>query len=308
MLLGLYQGLFDLPWVSPRDVHNWRLKGRLGTEIKAAFGQLPADNRGAYYTWFLQNQYILDKSIPIPVDEQLLNQVEETTLRAWRFTGHSESLSSQQIQEKISEMSPARSSCYYLVLALLIDPMSHPHPNMVCWFEFGFCTCRGRMQESILTYIYRALMRQCSFDELVDAFDSATLPQLMDSKGFGQLRRAITDLDDFMGSTSFRKSVWDLKQLVEVASGEGGGTFDLVIPSVRVDYGFMNCRSDSEFKDLIALYKQVFDMEHFSPIGLHEAAIQGKLLEHMEKFVQLKKSARKQFVRLLKNIYPLPSI
>ncbi|KAG5649800.1 hypothetical protein H0H81_001947 [Sphagnurus paluster] len=304
-LLGLYQGLFNHLRVSPRDVHNWRLKGRLGTEIKAAFGQLPIQSRGQYYAWFIQNQYILDESTPTPVERQLLTQIEETTLRLWKFTGGSESLSPQQIQERIAKMPSARRSCYHLLLPLFMDSMSHPHPSMDCWIEFGFCACKSQRQESTLYSIYRELLNKCSFDEFVTAFQSCTLLHLMDSKGFGQRRRTIKNLDEVLGTGSIIKSVWHLKQLFEVVSEEGADDFD-PHPAVRVNYGFLNCRNDSEFKDLVALYKQVLDMERVDPITLHEAAMKGKLFEFISQFVELKrKSVRKSVARLLENPYPL---
>lgn len=61
-LLGLYIGLFRALLVTPKELHAWRKEGRLVEEIKAQYETLPPYNRGGYYPWFLQHQYVLDGS------------------------------------------------------------------------------------------------------------------------------------------------------------------------------------------------------------------------------------------------------
>ncbi|KAG6812093.1 hypothetical protein H0H92_004393 [Tricholoma furcatifolium] len=78
-LLGLYKGL--LMFTDPKTLHKWRVNGTLVKEIKAVFDALPPGRRGGYYPWFLENQHVLDRSIPLPVTPE--DMVNNGLLRAW---------------------------------------------------------------------------------------------------------------------------------------------------------------------------------------------------------------------------------
>ncbi|KAG6910816.1 hypothetical protein DXG01_007705 [Tephrocybe rancida] len=300
-LLGLYIGLFNLD-VDPKDVNRWLVTGTLVKEIKAAFDALPAASRGGYYPWFLSNQYILDGSLPLPVSIE--EHVNDVVVRAWRFTGGSTKDSAESIRAKISQMPRTTQSCHNLYAALLTDPMSHPHPSLDSWVEFGFCTCPDMFSEGSLGVLYHRLIEQCTFKEFVQAYETGKLAKLIDSKHL----RGVGDfalLDEVLDSAGgMIKSVWYLKQFVEVEEPD----FPPANPIV-VDYGFMNCKDATEFEDLKALYKQILDMPKASPLDLHKACIQGKLFEFVDNLVLLKKKVtRKQLRRILKNPYPLPDL
>ncbi|KAG5332118.1 hypothetical protein J132_10410 [Termitomyces sp. J132] len=309
MLLGLYKGLFYDLNIKPKDVHRWLVKGTLVKEIITAFESISKGSRGGYYPWFLEHQYILDPSLPLPVPAE--KYVQETHVRVWRFTGGSHKDSLEDIEHKISRMSANTRICFRLYVILLHDLVipSHPHPVQKEWVAFGFCTSRNKFHEARLGTLYRQLIHRCTFREFVEAYDSRQLIKLIDRKGLEDARkhyeRILSEgiLEEVLsGSQSMMKSVWYLKQFIEVE----GNDFQ-PRPSIFVDYGFMNCKSQTEFQDLKALYKQVLDMPESSPLDLHQACIQGKLFEYIEKFVSLKKKTiRKQLRRLLKNPYPIP--
>lgn len=63
-LLGLYQGLIRVLGIGAIQLNEWREKGILVSKIIEAFSELAEYNRGAYFSWFLQNQHILDNSTP----------------------------------------------------------------------------------------------------------------------------------------------------------------------------------------------------------------------------------------------------
>ncbi|GLB34185.1 hypothetical protein LshimejAT787_0110690 [Lyophyllum shimeji] len=299
-LLGLYIGLFLYHRVHPRDVHNWRINGTLIKEIKAVYEKLPVDNRGGYYPWFLANQYVLDHSLPLPMT--LDDSIQDVITRSWRFTGGSRAYSVPQIEEEISKLPLSRQICHELYHSLLFDNMSYPAPSLASWVRFGFCTCSNAHEESSLGVLYQRLIHRCTFDEFAGAFEAGELLKLMDFKGF-KGHRHIAHMEEVLGSGSGPiKSVWYLKQLVEVPSDEEH--FHLH-PAVRVDYGFINCSNETEFEDLKALYKQVLDMPRVNPLELHEAAIRGKIFEFVTRFVKVKKNVVKQLQRLLRNPYPL---
>ncbi|KAJ7149222.1 hypothetical protein C8R43DRAFT_1192909 [Mycena crocata] len=79
-------------------------------------------------------------------------------------------------------------------------------------------------------------------------------------------------------------------------------------PSIAVDYGFMNCTSESEYQALRDLYKVIFERKDANPLKLHEACISGALYEYVLGIMpELKKKQNraKKFKRLLCNPYPL---
>ncbi|KAF8076774.1 hypothetical protein FPV67DRAFT_1472636 [Lyophyllum atratum] len=284
-LLGLYIGLFYLD-VNPRDVHNWRVKGTLVKEIKAAFEKIPVASRGGYYPWFLANQYVLDDRLPRPEENK-----DDLLIRAWRFTGGSKAYSVQQIIRALLQLPTTRQLCHEFYRTLLIDSMTHPDPTIgQSWVAFGFCTCRDSQEEGSLGAFYHRLIERCTFDQFATAYESGTLVKFMESRGMGSRRRG--DMEDVLGG-GVLKSIWYLKQLAEAAATSQDQGFQ-PHPSVLVDYGFINCKSGTEYADLRALYKQVLDMPEVNPLDLHEAAIHGKLFEFVGRRVKLKKKVAKQ--------------
>ncbi|KIJ38740.1 hypothetical protein M422DRAFT_210774, partial [Sphaerobolus stellatus SS14] len=172
------------------------------------------------------------------------------------------------------------------------------------WIEFGFCIFRHEEEEMRFGGLYINLLRICSFEEVHEAYRSRTLFTLLVSKGLEpELRRLwpwkadqeIRRLQAFLAE-EFRRSVWDLKHFVLYGDEKYEG-----IPAIYVDYGFMNCKSQEETQELKDVYKTYLLKGDTDPVDLHNAAIKGKIFEHVAKFVKL----RKRFKKLMVNPYPL---
>ncbi|KAJ3550576.1 hypothetical protein NMY22_g380 [Coprinellus aureogranulatus] len=98
------------------------------------------------------------------------------------------------------------------------------------------------------------------------------------------------------------KSSWNLKQFVQVKTDDPTEEFHM-IPSIRVDYGFVNCKSDAEFKLLLKVYQEYFQSDMNNCVHLHAACIKGELFEYLGKFTKV--PLTQQHRRLMKNPYPL---
>jgi MYND finger len=286
-LLGLYIGLLHYHKVSPQSLHEWRIEGRLVEMIKESFEKWPPENRGGYYPWFLQNQYVLDRSKSPPTDPAY-----DTVMRAWRYAGGSPTTPEEII--KILDTWPEKKrKCLRLCTLLLSD--WRPSPEQEIWVDFGFCVSQSVWDEGLVAALYKRLIATCTFDALYTAYSSSTLIALFHSKHLGTDLRNIRHLEDVLEHCSVsHKSVWDLKQYVLAEDIRW-------TPPVAVDYGFFNCKSEGEVNKLKKVYKAFFDLYLADPIGLHEAAIGGRLFEYVGGFVKVPKICK----RLMKNPYPL---
>lgn len=205
-LLGLYIGLVNILEVSPKTLHGWLLKGTLVEEIKKAFETLPANNRGGYYAWFLENQWVLDHSKSPPT-----NPVYDQMMRAWRYTGGSPASSLDEMTSTRNNWPEEKRTCFNLCLVLLSD--WHPSPDELLWRQFGFCVCRDEWSERPVARLYKDLIARCNFDEFCAAYQSSTLISLFRAKRLGTDLRNIPHLEDVLDGP-MSKSVWDLKQYV----------------------------------------------------------------------------------------------
>ncbi|KAF7351656.1 MYND-type domain-containing protein [Mycena sanguinolenta] len=131
----------------------------------------------------------------------------------------------------------------------------HPGPEFDCWLDLGFCASQDEAEEGFLDYTYQMLASYCSYDEFFTAYANSTIIQLLDTRGLRGRRIIHPYLEDVLsGSPVVFKSVWTLKQYLEQSRR---GQSDLP-PSVEVDYGFINCTTDSERQDLKDLYTNIF--------------------------------------------------
>jgi len=114
----------------------------------------------------------------------------------------------------------------------------------------------------------------------------------MDTKGM-ERHHAIVNLEDALGvGAQSIRSVWYLKQFLEVTWEDGQEQDFRRWPSVRVRYGFENCRNSTDFGNLRALYMRVFDWYEVRLLDLDAAAVQGKVLEYIYGFYQLRRYRR----------------
>lgn len=74
------------------------------------------------------------------------------------------------------------------------------------------------------------------------------------------------------------------------------------IPSVNVDYGFVNCRTFEETCILMEVYRKV--LETANPLELHQACVAGDLFQFAESYVRMEERWRS----LLRNVYPLKEV
>ena len=81
-LLGLFQGLFRVGRIEPKVVHKRRINGTLVENIKKFYKDIPAHAQGYYYPWFLQNQWILDKTKHVP-----MGYLNDVVAHGWIYTG-----------------------------------------------------------------------------------------------------------------------------------------------------------------------------------------------------------------------------
>ncbi|OCH86211.1 hypothetical protein OBBRIDRAFT_250428 [Obba rivulosa] len=290
-LLGLYQGLMHIHEVSPQDLRKWRRKGSLIEEIKAAFSTSPPDNRGKYYPWFLNNLWVLDKSLPIPAEME-----NDFLTPGFQYCGIDPSLPPDRRASIMSSWPRRKQECSTFCI-----PMAsrlYPGPESDLWISFGFCVCSNSYTEMQLGNLYYALLKQCTFDEMYHAYDTSRLIALMDSKGLEGARVEFTHLEGVLsGSPREWKTVWELKKFV---MGDNTG----IPTSVQVDYGFANCAEDAECQELMVVYRKLFTHELGDPMDLHQACIGGKIFEYVKDRMKLKK----KFKVLMKNPYPLPDL
>jgi hypothetical protein len=287
-LLGLYQGLLYQD-VSPKTLNGWFVEGTLVEGIKRTFQTLPENNRGGYYPWFLENQWVLDRSKSPPT-----NPIYDQMMAAWRYAGGSLASSLDEIVSTRNSWPEEKRMCFNLCVNLFAG--WHPSPDLDLWRVFGFCVCRDERSESSVARLYNNLFAKCTFDQFYAAYESSTLVSLFRTKGLGSEIRNIPHLEALLNG-SMAISVWDLKQYVLA-------TDRTLIPPVMVDYGFVNCKSEEEKMVLKEVYRKFFEPYNADPIKLHKAAIGGRLFEYVGTVVKLKK----KFNRLMKNPYPLPDI
>jgi len=300
MLLGLYQGLFKYLRIKPGEVHRWKRDGILIQEIKRVFEEIPLQNRGQYYPWFLEHQDLLDPSVE-PSTKAAEDFVLESVTRAWRHIGGRLLSNGTTMNHIITEKATwplHKQDCFDLYVLTLSD--SRPSPSLRTWLQFGFCTTINLYDEMQLGIAYQALHKRCSFEEFCQAYESNSLFQLFNSKNV-PLERFGPILAEFL-SDGPNKSVWFLKQFVLADESD-----DVPVRSVGADYGFYNCRNEEEMLQLKEIYKKLFEEGNGDPVKLHEACLQGKIYDYVRMTLELKRRDRRPlFRRLMRNPYPLP--
>ncbi|KAF8558341.1 hypothetical protein OG21DRAFT_1234824 [Imleria badia] len=269
-------GLYIILKTPPKTIHNWRIRGVLVDEIKATFYKIPEHARGCCFLWFLQNEHIIALAgQPLPV-EAVDDRADAMLVDAWKFTGGSERDSPEEIRATIAHKPDEEQDCHTLYALLLSN--WRPSPDVNLWVDFEFASCTSQEEEVWLSTRYWRLI---------------TIWLQVDNNHLRDLLQG--------GAT---KSVWYLKQ--PIVQEESTKEESSMIPAVVVDYGFMNCRNDSERRQLKRVYKAFFDNHNGDPLALHEAAIKGDIHGYLSTVVQGLKDPK--FRRLMKNPYPLPDL
>ena len=283
--------------IPPKTIYDWSVRGVLVHEIKAAFYKLPEDSRGGYFRWFLQNEHIVAQAGQPTPSEMMVNHGYAVYSHAWRFIGGSEKDSLEQIRNAITSKPEDEQSCHHMYTFLLAAPYTTPDSDL--WIDFGFASCKSTQENMQLGTQYRRLISQVSFKDFCDAYRARRLLDLFDSKGLQVNRR--DHLQDLLHSRQ-KKLVWYLKQII-VLEEDIREELDMN-PMVAVEYGLINCRNDSETRQLKRVYRAFFDTHDGDPLALHDAAMKGNIHGYLSTVVQGLRDPK--FRRLMKNPNPLP--
>ncbi|CAE6480215.1 unnamed protein product [Rhizoctonia solani] len=294
-LLGLFQGMIRYGEVDPREIHRQRLAGTLIDFIKQHYEKIPIQARGGYYPWFLKNQHLLEPPEFVDMSSIALN--DDSIQQTWIFIGGPASDNLAHIKSRV-QVWPKEKRAAFRFVQFLLHAGFQLSPDLPEWIHFGFCGCKSRDEEANLWNSYIKLIKAVSFEKFHAAYNSSSLPALFSANELTIKNPFILDI--LGGTPRVNKSVWDLKQFAL-------GDYQKLIPSVTVDYGFMNCgdpqsqETESVIHSLKQVYKRVFTAPNANPLKLHEACLQGKLFQYVRGVVQVDL----RFAPLMKNIYPL---
>lgn len=309
-LLGVYGGLYLSGNFSAEDLHEWRVGGILFDKIKEFYYTIPEDSHGRYFPWFLKNFHVLERSMT--KDEGQKNLIATFHDKARPY------LDIEDRNKTISDLKPEAKGESYCLLAETLLRIS-PNPIESNWYSFGYVTCCGRGEETMLVDLYQLLLAEsngdyfyefynrrrgviqpATFSQFWKAYEAGTLTQLMDSKGLKELRSRLPFLEGFLSvpSAGPHPSVWNLKQFLEISDPMDHPPS----PSVNVDYGFDNCRTFEETCTLMEIYGKV--LQTANPLELHQACIAGNLFQFASSYVQMEE----QWRPLMWNYYPLEEV
>ncbi|KAJ3569498.1 hypothetical protein NP233_g5010 [Leucocoprinus birnbaumii] len=301
-LLGLYAGLLHPHriGVKPYTLHKWRVNGQLVENIKKTFDALPEKARGSCYTWFLENQDVLDgRRTQEQREDQMKVEIMAHFKRAWALMGRDPSTHPNKILEWREALSDKDDNCFQLYSLLLSDcrPSTSFHE---LWVSFGFCGCADDAAERQLVECYLELMRKTTFDDFCNAYASTSLVTLFREKGVNIGNPFVVDV--LSSPLKEIKSVWKLRLYTEIKKARGLEDESGPAPDVCEDYDFDNCEDPEEEKLLFELYKGFFDMRtKVNPFDLHHACTKGRLFSYFTRDLGLKLRLKKTYQRLLEN-------
>ena len=308
-LLGVYEGLYLSGKFSTENIHEWRVRGILADKIKEFYYSIAEGYRGQYFPWFLKNLHVLQR--PMSKDEAQQNLIETMHDKARPY------LDIEDRKKTARDLKPEAKRASHDLLAQILLWFC-PNPIERNWYSFGFVTCSGEVEESILIDLYlrlltksdgssfhefhngrRGVIQPATFTQFWKAYEAGTLIQLMDRKGLKEIRSRLPFLEGFLSvpPAGPHPSVWDLKQFLEIRD-----SMDHPIPSINVDYGFIHCRTFEETCILTEIYGKV--LETASPLQLHQACVAGDLFQFASDYVRMEE----QWRSLMRNPYPLKEV
>ena len=309
-LLGVYGGLYLSGKFSAEDIHEWRVGGILVDKIKEFYYSIAEDCRGQYFPWFLKNFNVLERPMTREDAQQRLIATFYDKARPY--------LDVEDRHKTARDLKPEARGTSYNLLAGTLLRMS-PNPIEGNWYSFGFVTCRGLGEESTLVDLYQLLLTEsdgsffyefhnrrrgviqpATFTQFWKAYEAGTLIQLMDSKGLKKLRSRLPFLESFLSvpPAGPRPSVWNLKQFLEINDPMDHPA----VPSVNVDYGFINCHTFEETCTLMEIYRNV--LKTANPLDLHQACVAGDLFQFASGYVPMEE----RWKPLMRNFYPLNEV
>ncbi|KAH9482276.1 hypothetical protein JR316_0004374 [Psilocybe cubensis] len=282
--------------VKPQILQKWMADGKLAQEIISLFEtRMDEATRPKSYLWFLENHHwIFDGNALAPRAESkfLFNTVFQV---GWRYSGGSGNPRSalDVIHLCESESWPGhRIECLQFCGQTFCG--FHTGPWQKLWVTLGFCTVtkRSRYTDDLLFILYSQLLRECTFQEFVTAYESSMLEKLLEKYGLGlQLPDSpFTELSEFLSSSPNIPSSWWLKHWTTM-----GGS---VTKESYYDYGFWNCRSFQDAHDLSDVYARYFRSEDANPLLLHQARLDGRIFDHISSTILLPN--KKKYRKLMK--------
>ncbi|KAJ7347240.1 hypothetical protein DFH08DRAFT_1080307 [Mycena albidolilacea] len=257
ILLDVYQVLFE-EGVHPRDVHQWNIAGNLLEEVEKVLRRLEGWKTFRILRWFEEHLYVFDPTIAVgdlKHEEEQAARIRVAQVVLWNAVGDFTSQDHDEISLTVNTRWPRERANFFFRSML---GLCHPSPELDLWVHFGFCACHDESEEQFLSFTYGML--------------------LLDAKGLRGRRIIHPYLEDLLsGSPVMLKSAWFLKKHVQYTKSVRSD----LIPSVRVDYGFMNCTSDREYQDLKDLDKKIFERRYTNPLELHQACVSGSLYDYV---------------------------
>jgi hypothetical protein len=307
-LLGLYQGLVKILDIDTQQLDQWRQRGTLVPEIKAVFEKIPVTSRGAYYPWLLRNEYVLNRSKPIPFSNTSnASDVANAILQSgWNYATNNHPACVDTIRAKIASWPVRKQECIRLCGMAFHSYI--PPPELELWRRFGFCAGHRRSEAEVLE-MYKKLLRLASFDEFYEAYDEGQLVNLLDKKGLTQAagyKQIEEEFKDVVEGSArgVLKSAWHLKVAIHGNPNSLRPEGLKIQQSVYVDYGWINCADLQSTNRLLRVYQQYFNSPLANCAKLHSACITGTLAEYLKGIPGV--SLQRADTPLFKNFYPLP--
>lgn len=264
-LLGLYIGLIKIIGCSASQVHSWWESGELSINIKKTYDD--GGYTSGYYDWVLRNEHLLQGLHKYEGENSDKSIVDKFLSFAKPYLSkHDQTISFKSLPESKRNVS----FLYTSVIQGFVPRIEERN-----WIDFGFCTCESISKEYQLRDLYQELIvqRGCKIDEFNDAYMSGTVLDLLKKKIniCGWLSESKIEI---FGYEQPIKSVYHLKQYVLSKSVD-------LIPAVKVDYGFINCRTEEEKKQLEHMYENLINNHKFDSLDLHKACITGKIFNYV---------------------------
>ncbi|KAK5633590.1 hypothetical protein RRF57_009304 [Xylaria bambusicola] len=163
---------------------QWKLDlGALGDflkdfcQIERRVAEITGKAECSCVTWFLA-RYILEEKFPIP-------GIETEPYRIWD-TAVSYAVQSLQLTARVENgpmFNKSESDVFNLYVAIQPYVLRFPDVRSSLWIKFGFCYCRTFDQRQNLATNYWNLLEASTFDEIVSAYQTGTLLDLMRRHG-----------------------------------------------------------------------------------------------------------------------------
>jgi hypothetical protein len=268
----------------------------LSQNIKKAYDDMGYTSD--YYKWFLKNEHVLQGLRKYEGEKSDKSSTKKYLLMIKPYLSeHDRSVPLESIPE-------SKRNVFAFYVTMLSDRI--PIIEDIDWIDLGFCSCKSgndilrKSEERRLADLYRELIIQkgCMVDEFHDAYLSGSIIDLLKRKcGSDKCKWLSENKIEIRGYNKSIKSVYYLKQYALSESAK-------LQSSVDVDYGFMNCRTEDEKRQLKHIYRKLIKTSQFDPQDLHEACIAGKIFDYVRSILpneELKSD-------LFKNPYPLKDI